>query len=854
VLADLLGDVKEARKLLVNLAERSDNSAPLVQLALLDLKQKDYDAVAATIAKIRGRWKEAAAADLLEAQLALEQGNISAASESFDAALQKDPNNKMVLFWKAQLDSRTGATPAATRAFEAIVKERPTKELDSGLSLTAAAESALANLAMANGDLDSAIERFEELRGGEAGSLGRADRWQLVVAYSAKGQWAAAKQEMAALLNDLKSPPTNDERARAANLYHQHGEDAAAQAQLDLVLKVNPAHPAAVITQAYLLADTKKNDAAAALLRKAIAGAKDKPPAVFFLMLGAIENLTPPADSAPRRALAAIDQGLEVQPDALALVQTKYRLLRLTQGDKAAVAFVESKAGDGAPDDLRRMLVEVYGEHKNYAGAERVLRALFKEHPKDALVAANLVRLASLQAIAAAGRNDEAQQRSFEDKAGALTREFRAQFPNDLAFLQMECDQVAQRGDLARAVAITQDMDKVAKNSTVGPLTRARLYAAQGRTREVADAYSEALERSPRQLDLRILLGQTSLKLGEADEAIRQARLVLDVNKDQPDALLLEARALAGQPGPESQVTARRAQAIARLSAAVQKQPRFTEAEHLIAEIEMMGGHRDKAIAALKAGLKADPDDAAGLAQLIERLTEPRADGRTPTPAEVAEAKALARSVGDRDEKGSLTLALAVGFHKAGQLDLAMPWAEKAAAKLDAPPVHLNYGDLLLSVAESTRDPAKAKAYFQRAVEQYDLVLKTQPTSVEAINNKAWILHSHLGDSRAALELALGLLKRTDPTTLPGEFFDTLGAVQEATGRTRDAEDSYSRGLRKSPEHPVLNFHMGKLLLADRNRTLKAISHLEKAYESRSRLSPAMAAEVASLMKKASRD
>jgi tetratricopeptide (TPR) repeat protein len=267
-----------------------------------------------------------------------------------------------------------------------------------------------------------------------------------------------------------------------------------------------------------------------------------------------------------------------------------------------------------------------------------------------------------------------------------------------------------------------------------------------------------------------------------------------------------------------------------------------------------MGGHRDKAIAALKAGLKADPDDAAGLAQLIERLTEPRADGRKPTPAEVAEAQALARSVGDRDQKGSLTLALAVGFHKAGQLDLAMPWAEKAAAKLDAPPVHLNYGDLLLSVAESTRDPARAKAYFQRAVEQYDLVLKTQPTSVEAINNKAWILHSHLGDSRAALELALGLLKRTDPTTLPAEFFDTLGAVQEATGRTRDAEDSYSRGLRKSAEHPVLNFHMGKLLLADRNRTLKAISHLEKAYESRSRLSPAMAAEVASLMKKASRD
>jgi cellulose synthase operon protein C len=266
-----------------------------------------------------------------------------------------------------------------------------------------------------------------------------------------------------------------------------------------------------------------------------------------------------------------------------------------------------------------------------------------------------------------------------------------------------------------------------------------------------------------------------------------------------------------------------------------------------------MGKHRDKAVSALKAGLKAVPDDAAGLAQLIELLTEPREDGSKPSPAALDEARDLAKTIGDRDTKGNLILALAVGFHKGGQVDLAMPWAEKAASLLDAPPVHLNYGDLLLSHAEATRDPAEARAYFRRAVEQYDLVLKAQATSVEAINNKAWILHTHLGDSRGALELALGLLKRADPASLPGEFFDTLGSVQEATGRTRDAEDSYSQGLRKAPEHPVLNFHMAKLLLAhsNGNRTGKAISYLEKAYAHRSRLSPEMANEVASLMKKA---
>ena len=270
--------------------------------------------MAATIAKIRSRWKEAAAGDLLEAQLALDQGNPAAASAAFDAALKKDPNNKMVLFWKAQLDSRIGAAPEAARTLEEIVKERPTKELDTGLTLTAAAESALANLALASGDLDSAIDRFEDLKNGGAAALGRADRWQLVAAYVAKGQWDTAKQEMNALLTDLKSPPTFDERVGAADIYRRRGDLAAAQAQLDLVLKVNPVHPAAVITQASLLADGKKLDAAAALLRKTIADSGEKPHAVFFLLLAAVENRMPPADTAGARRWPSSTRGWRCSP------------------------------------------------------------------------------------------------------------------------------------------------------------------------------------------------------------------------------------------------------------------------------------------------------------------------------------------------------------------------------------------------------------------------------------------------------------------------------------------------------------------------------------------------------------
>ncbi len=108
-------------------------------------------------------------------------------------------------------------------------------------------------------------------------------------------------------------------------------------------------------------------------------------------------------------------------------------------------------------------------------------------------------------------------------------------------------------------------------------------------------------------------------------------------------------------------------------------------------------------------------------------------------------------------------------------------------------------------------------------------MLKVQPNSIEAVNNKAWILHTYLGRSQEALELVMDLKKHVAPTALPGEFFDTLGTIQESIGQTRDAEQSYLDGLKKSPENPALNFHFGRLLAADHSRATKAKVHLNKA-------------------------
>jgi len=856
VLAQALEKPAEARRLLATVADRAENSAPLVQLALLELQLKDYDAVAASIAKVRQRWKDAATGDLLDAQLSLARDDTPAASAHFDAALKKDPNNKVVQFYKAQLDGRADPE-AASKVFESLARDHSSKEVDAGLSLMTASQSALATMAMESGDLDSAIAKYREMLKDvtAAAGISRAIRWQLVAAQAAKKEWPAARAEIVALLADPKSPATAEERVRAATYFRLNKEDAPALAQVEAVLKDDPTYPGAVVTRAEILARAKQHPEAIATIRRAIdasAAAGKKAPAVLHLMLAAVESTVPPVDQGFRRALVVLDRGLEQVPDSVELIQAKCRVLTITQGPKAGSSYVEERAKADPKGPYRRLLLATYRDQADYASAERVAAEIARDEPADAAIAAARIQMVAARATEAARRGDRDAARRIDDRAAALIYEDRARFKADPAFTQLDCELEIRRGDTTRALALTQEIDAQSRNSAVGPLLRAQVFAAKNQLREAATAYAQALDRNPRLPEARLQLARLSLRNGQTDEALRQARFLQDADPDKPTALaalLIEARALAAQPGTPAQVQANRARAVDRLAQAVRARPEFAEAAYLIAEIHLMAGERPKAVAALKAALKANPDDAIALAMAVQALSEPRPKGQpAPTRADLDDAKTLAKSYGDADTKGDRMLAIANGFAKAGQADLALPWAEKAAAKLDNAAARLALGDLLLTMSEAQADADRATKLQARALAEYDAVLASQPNMVDAVNNKAWILHSYLGRSQAALELAQGLLQRVDPGLLPGEFYDTLGSIQEGLGNRPAAEESYKKGLSKSPEHPVLNYHMGQLMLADKGRARKAADYLKVAEAGRDRLPAAMAGNLNSLL------
>ena len=541
-----------------------------------------------------------------------------------------------------------------------------------------------------------------------------------------------------------------------------------------------------------------------------------------------------------------------MQPQSIELVQAEYVLLTSAGDPRAAVALIESKAKNDSKGTFRRLLVDVLREQRDYPKAEQILRELVRESKDDLNLSAALVQVVSLEAAEAAAAGNTELQRSLDEKALTMIREERKRHPSSLLFLQAECDLAARAGDYNRAVAITEEIDKLSPASTMGPLLRARMFARQDKTSEVARAYSEALERNPRQPDIRVLLGQELIKLGDTEGALKQARMVLDVNKDRLDAMLLEGRALGAAGSSDSQKEAARQTAVERLEAAIAQEPRFRDAYHALADVEQARGRRPAAIDALQRDLKSNPQDGVAVAKLVQLMAGPGVNGHPASAADIEEAREFAAAISERDKEGSLVLAAGVGFHKSAQFELALPFSEKAATMLDNPVAHLNLGDLLLSMAESQPDPARARPIFERAVQEYDRVLKLQPAQVEAVNNKAWVLHTYLGRSQQALELAQGLMKRVSPSALPGEFYDTLGAVQEALGRRSDAEQSYQSGLAKSPDHPVLNYHFGKMLAADRNRTARAKGYLAKALAAKDQLSPAMAQDAEGIIKQLS--
>ena len=349
-------------------------------------------------------------------------------------------------------------------------------------------------------------------------------------------------------------------------------------------------------------------------------------------------------------------------------MQARYRVLRLSGQEDEAIRDLEARANDDPKGQFKRLLVDLYREEGRSDDAEKVVRKLLAEQKNDPELALTLVGLVAQRAAQASQQGDRKQELKLNDETAALIREFRGRFQDDVRFTQAEAELAARAGELDRAMAISQEMDKLDRNSPAGPLIRAQLASARGWNEGVAREYEEAVKRAPKRSDLRLALGEAELAVGKVDEAIQQANWLMDSSDNSAAAVVLKVRALTRAEGSNNQVKARRAEAASLLQSVVKQDPKFIAGYHLMAEMKTAEGDRVGAQTVLKQGLKAEPGDSAGLSQLIQLLAEPRPDG-TPAPAaELEEAATLADRLAEPEPTGNHALAVSVGYHRAGAL------------------------------------------------------------------------------------------------------------------------------------------------------------------------------------------
>jgi len=133
----------------------------------------------------------------------------------------------------------------------------------------------------------------------------------------------------------------------------------------------------------------------------------------------------------------------------------------------------------------------------------------------------------------------------------------------------------------------------------------------------------------------------------------------------------------------------------------------------------------------------------------------------------------------------------------------------------------ITYG--LASLYESTGQT-------DEAINQFEEVVSKLPDSPVAINNLAMLLANYRDDFES-LERASSLIEPLKKSDNPN-YLDTVGWVYYKRGEYKQAIPFLQKAVAKSPDVPVIQYHIGMALLKSGDKLI-AKQHLEKALESK---------------------
>ena len=617
-----------------------------------------------------------------------------------------------------------------------------------------------------------------------------------------------------------------------------------------------PAEPDVAILLATLYSQQRRYRDAEATLKRAL----EVHPGDMDLLNNLNTILTQAKD--PIGAEAIIRRMIEVEPKSF---DHRLRLARLHDGQgahgKAEAVLREAVAQDPDSEQRRLMLADFLSTRKDALGAERTLLDAAAQIPHSTQIQFGLAAL-----YRKSGEDAKARERY-----AALAKEYNGKPSGLQAKVKLaEMDLIA--GKQTEAERQVQEVLKENPRSSDGLVLSGRMAMARRNGKDAVQAFRTVLHDQPEMATVQYLLGQAYQLTGEINLAKESFERAVALYPGQVDA----RRSLAAL---ESQ-SGRHQQARARLDDLLKQRPddlaaldmlmtldlvtkNWKEAERTLSRLRSVSGdsyvalmgegrfheaqrHLDEATRAYERATALAQNEPEPLLSLVKLEV---AQGRTVQAKARLEAL-LTTSPEHLFAHGLLgeILTLAGHHEDAGsQFREAVrinpkwitPWLDWAGLWLsqekpdqavrvlqDGLRANPESEELHMLLASAHSDEGRIDS----AMAEYEAALRFNPRNLLAANNLAVLLVDYKSD-QPSLQRAFALSRDFEKDAPHPLFIDTLGWVRFKMGQQEEALRLMKNAVAKSPEIPVLNYHLGIAFLQSGKPT-EARLYLSKALKS----------------------
>lgn len=522
------------------------------------------------------------------------------------------------------------------------------------------------------------------------------------------------------------------------------------------------------------------------------------------------------------REMIRLDQDNEQRYLSFAKFQVSRR--GIARGE---AALLEAKGALPRSTAIQFALGELYELNRQPDKARVVYEQVRDEHRAKPAALEATVKLAALDW--SAGKQEAAEKQ---------LSEVLKENPRSSEALSLQGKIALQRGNGKDAIqafrTVLKDQPELAEVHAL--LGRAYLMTAD--TALARESFEKAVLLNPRMVEAHMTLAALDTSSGKFKEARErlEALLKLDPNNLQLLSVLLNLQAAERDWAATDQTLSRVRSAGADSSAADLTEGRLSEAKQ----------EWDWARRAYERALISHPDAPEPLIVLVQLDIK---QGKTAQAKERLE-QVLVRNPAHPYATGLLGELLLLGGDQAGaesrfleatriKPDWPMPWLHLATLKLsqkrgDEAREVLEQGvqqnpksqELRLLLATTFNETGN----IDRAIQEYDALLRLDPKALVAANNLASLLVDQKGDQKS-LERALLLTKEFETSAPNPYFLDTLGWVHLKLGHRDEALRVIQQAVAKAPDHPVLNYHLG-IAYFKAGHMAEAKTHLQKALAS----------------------